>query len=511
MAESSATRSAAAALLQGRLIGDAAHPILLHAGRTLTRGALTELAAQFASDLQDLEGGALVALWLPNGPELLALYLACFQRGLVPMPLAPGLKWPELPQTLRLARPDALVLLAAQAANRAEDVASLAPRIWTLSDETPGMLNPTSARPRPATPALASFASSTSTSSNPTSHTDSEAPCLVLHTSGSTGLPKGVVLPRRALQHILDYRLSHCELGPDSVSVVASCAAQSVGLYQTLALLAAGGQIVLLGSYQIEPLVQAINAHRPSHLILVVSAFDQLLHHPELRTDALSHLRLASAGADRLTSRVQRRFTALTGRTLRSSYGLSESSWALINDGTQPDKALALGYPSPDVAVELRNADGSVVAPGETGEIHIRSPRTLLGYLNDPQLTAEVLRDSWLATGDLAYQDAEGCYWFAGRSKDLIVLSSGDNVSPAEVEDTLRSHPAVAACVVTAQTTTEGALVPWAFVVASQPIAAEALREFLKQRLSDFKIPRGIELVSELPLGLSGKVQRVAR
>jgi long-chain acyl-CoA synthetase len=280
-----------------------------------------------------------------------------------------------------------------------------------------------------------------------------------------------------------------------------------VGLYQSLALLAAGARIVLLDSYDIEPLVQAVNEHHPSHLILVVSAFDQLLHHPQLQPDALRRLCFAAAGADRLTPRVQQRFAALTGTALRASYGLSESSWALVNDGKRADKTLALGRPCPQVSIELRRADGSCVSPGETGEIHIRSPRTLLGYLNDPQLTARVLRDGWLATGDLGYQDADGYYWFAGRSKDLIVLASGDNVSPVEVEEVLRSHPAVNACMVTARAQ-NGSPVPWAFVVANAPITARALHDFLAERLSDFKLPAAIDLVDELPLGPSGKIQR---
>jgi long-chain acyl-CoA synthetase len=117
------------------------------------------------------------------------------------------------------------------------------------------------------------------------------------------------------------------------------------------------------------------------------------------------------------------------------------------------------------------------------------------------------LRDGWLATGDLGYQDADGYYWFAGRSKDLIVLASGDNVSPVEVEEVLRSHPAVNACMVTARAQ-NGSPVPWAFVVANAPITARALHDFLAERLSDFKLPAAIDLVDELPLGPSGKIQR---
>jgi long-chain acyl-CoA synthetase len=409
------------------------------------------------------------------------------------MPLPPGLKWPELQRIMQSARPDALVL--GPSPMPTDSVGQLAPRVWTITAD--GGLQILAATSSPGMPLLAPFQSP---------HPD-ENPCLVLHTSGSSGQPKGVVLPRRALQHILDYRLSYCELQPTSVSVVASCIAQSVGLYQSLALLAAGARIVLLDSYDVEPMVQAVNEHHPSHLILVVSAFEQLLHHPELRPESLQQLRFAAAGADRLTPQLQQRFAALTGAHLRASYGLSESSWALVNDGKRPNKALALGRPSPDISIELRNSDGSAVSPGEAGEIHIRGPRTLLGYLSDPQLTARVLRNGWLATGDLAYQDADGDYWFAGRSKDLIVLASGDNVSPLEVEEALRHHPAVRACMVTARTQ-HGSLVPWAFVVANAPIGPQVLHDFLAERLSDFKLPAAIELVDELPLGLSGKLQR---
>ncbi|HEY6131104.1 MAG TPA: fatty acid--CoA ligase family protein, partial [Halioglobus sp.] len=245
-----------------------------------------------------------------------------------------------------------------------------------------------------------------------------------------------------------------------------------------------------------------------THLILVVSALDQLLHHPKISALSLQNIRFAAVGADRITPRVQQRFTALTKHTLRSRYGLSESSWALVNDGIRADKALALGKPCPGVEIRLLRADGTHASLGEVGQIHVNSPRTMLGYLNNEQATRAVLADGWLATGDLAHQDEDGYYWFAGRSKDLIVLASGDNVSPTEVEKVLCSHPAIAACMVVKRATAGGSEVPWAFVISKQPISFQALRDFLHERLSDFKVPEGIEFVTELPMGLSGKIQR---
>ncbi|HEX2882000.1 MAG TPA: AMP-binding protein, partial [Polyangiaceae bacterium] len=108
------TNPAAAALLQGRLLGDAQRPALLCGGRSWSRADLAKFADRFAAELATLSAGSLVAIWLANGPALLALYLACFARGLVPMPLPPGLKWPELQRSLQSARPSALILGAAQ-------------------------------------------------------------------------------------------------------------------------------------------------------------------------------------------------------------------------------------------------------------------------------------------------------------------------------------------------------------------------------------------------------------
>jgi acyl-coenzyme A synthetase/AMP-(fatty) acid ligase len=135
----------------------------------------------------------------------------------------------------------------------------------------------------------------------------------------------------------------------------------------------------------------------------------------------------------------------------------------------------------------------------------------MLGYLDQPDVSRQVMHQGWLTTGDLAYQDGDDYYWFAGRCKDLIVLASGDNVAPAEVEQVLATHPAVAACMVKGQRQADGSELPHAFVVPSQPVTPQMLRDFLRERLSDFKVPAAIELVRELPVGLSGKVVRTAR
>jgi long-chain acyl-CoA synthetase len=330
---------------------------------------------------------------------------------------------------------------------------------------------------------------------------------LVLHTSGSNGRPKAVVLSRESVDHVVRDRIARARLDRRSVLAVASCLAQTVGLYQGLAALAAGATVVLLGSYDVDPMVETIHRHRPTHLIMVVDAFDRLLHDPRITADSLAGLTFACAGADRVTARVQDRFLALTGRALAVSYGLTESTWALFNPGDRLDKRLALGRAGPDVAVTVRRPTGDEASVGEVGEIHVRSPGTMLGYLGDEEGTREALVDGWLATGDLAHRDAEGWFWFCGRRKNLIVLSSGDNVSPVEVEDAILAHPAVSHCSVVGACAPDGSEVPWAFVTRrDDALSTEDLERFLRERISDFKVPRRIEFVVDRPVGPTGKV-----
>ena len=243
---------------------------------------------------------------------------------------------------------------------------------------------------------------------------------------------------------------------------------------------------------------------------MVVDAFDRLLHHPSITPASFARLAFASVGADRVTARIQHRFLALTGRPLRVSYGLTESSWALINPGDDPVTCLALGRPCPGIAVKLIDSDEREVLAGEVGELCIRSPRTMVGYLHDEALTRSAFtEDGWLRSGDLAYQDVDGCFWFAGRKKHLIVLSSGDNVSPLEVENVILSHPAVSNCAVVGMATPHGSEVPWAAVTRTDETLSEAsLEAFLRERISDYKIPQRIVFVAKIPVGRSGKVHR---
>lgn len=471
---------------------------LIHHGRQFTYQALSDQVDRLAHGLsKQLACGELLAIWMPNGPEIICLYLACLKTGIVPMPLHQGMKGPEVRQILSYARARLLIVSTPLMERLAGDLADTGiERVYAVGS---GAMAPGCHR-------YADLAHGQATSLRV--RTAAEDMAFVLHTSGSEGQPKGVMLSYRNLNHILDFRLGHTRLGPDSISVMASCLTQSVGLHQSLALLAAGGRLVLLDDYDIDQMVSAIHRHRPTHLIMVVNAFDRLLDHPALRADSLAHVRFAAVGADQVTPRVQERYMALTGKPLNVSYGLTESSWALVNLEGRPDKCLALGKPGPGVEIRLVDRHGRETATGETGEILIRSPRTMLGYLHNAELTQQAYVDGWLASGDLAYRDEDGYFWFAGRKKHIIVLSSGDTVSPLEVERAMLGHPAVDQCVVLAAAA-DGSEVPWAYVsVTDASLSETALQAYLRERISDYKVPHRIILVAEMPVGLTGKVRR---
>ena len=171
----------------------------------------------------------------------------------------------------------------------------------------------------------------------------------------------------------------------------------------------------------------------------------------------------------------------------------------------------SIGGPLEGVLLRVVDADGNEVQPGEVGELTVKSPGTTIGYWNNPEATAESLRDGWLYSGDLVTQDAEGYYWFAGRKKELIVRG-GSNISPQEVEAVLYQHPAVAeAGVIGIPDETWGEVVV-AYVARQERVSAtEAeLIEFAKEQIAAHKVPEKVVFLPSLPKSAVGKVQRRA-
>ena len=222
----------------------------------------------------------------------------------------------------------------------------------------------------------------------------------------------------------------------------------------------------------------------------------------------VSSLRTVLAAGDRVPVNLQERFAALFGLPLQEAIAMTESYPLAIN----PKQAIrpgSVGIPRGSIELRIVDVSDKELEDGETGEIVVRSPANCIGYWNDPIATEALLRGGWLHTGDLGTRDADGYFWFEGRKKEIIIYG-GSNISPQEVEEVLYQYPAVfEAGVVGAPDGTYGeTVVAFVSLRNGRGPSEQELREFVRGRLADYKIPERIHFIPELPKGTTGKVHR---
>jgi long-chain acyl-CoA synthetase len=341
---------------------------------------------------------------------------------------------------------------------------------------------------------------------------DPDAPCMQPYTSGSTGRPKGVPLTHRGQIWCADI-VRKCYLFDETeVALVAAPLFHKNAAMTLKAMLLAGGCCVVLPGFDPAQMVRAIDRYKVTYLSGVPAMYRMLLNETaELARCDVSSVRFASAGSAPVTLDLLEDFQRVFRAPIGEGYGLTEGGPdVLLAPRWGINKLGSLGLPLPGCEVELRAADGvTQVAVGEVGELWVRNPGVTPGYHGLPEVTAERIRDGWLATRDLMRRDADGYHYFVGRTDDLINVG-GENVYPKEVEQLLLRHPAVRdVAVLGADHPVKGA-VPVAFVVLTGPGAATAedLTEFFHRTGPHYAYPRVIEFLDELPLAGTGKTDR---
>jgi len=339
---------------------------------------------------------------------------------------------------------------------------------------------------------------------------DAVAPALILYTSGSTGRPKGAVLSHAALRAANEsWAGPVMRLTPDDVVLAALPLAHSFGLNGALlAPLLAGATVVLRERFVAEEALDAISRHRVTVLPAVATMFQKLLDVPALSAAACSTLRLSLSGAAPCSWELAEAWRRRTGVRILRGFGMTELfrpiSYLADDAADWPD---AIGRAVPDVELRVTDDAGEACGAGEVGELWIRSPAAMDGYLRSDPETRAVMREGWFRTGDLARISAAGFVTIVGRKKELI-LRGGYSVVPAEVEAALLAHPAVAeAAVVGIPDAALGEEVA-AFVTLRPDAQAgpDELVAHCRGRLAAFKYPRRVSIMSELPKGATGKV-----
>ena len=349
------------------------------------------------------------------------------------------------------------------------------------------------------------------TGTDPAPHRDPAALALLIYTSGTTGVPKGVMLDHANLDAMNEMGRQGLEVGPDDRCLLILPLFHVNGIVvSVLTPLLVGASVVIAERFNPNTFFQTIESERPTFFSAVPTIYSMLAALPDDVRPDTSSVRFAVCGAAPASAELLTRFEKRFGFPLVEGYGLSEATCgSTINPVSGTRKAGTVGLPFPGQELRLVDASGNEVPEGQAGEVVVRGPNVMRGYLGRPEDTAAVIVDGWLHTGDIGQLDADGYLQLVGRSKEMIIRG-GENIYPKEIEDVLASDPAVLeAAVIGVPDETWGEIVV-AFVQArpDATIDLKELRARCANSLSGYKRPKSIHVLEALPKNAVGKLDK---
>ena len=472
------------------------------AGESLSFEQLDQAAWRVAAGLHErgLGEGSVVALVLPSGFDYAATYLGAARLGAVTAGVNPLLTPAEAAGCLDRLRADLVVVDPSLAHLVAPDAA---PRVEVLEggDGPSGAGGSLRSGGGASEEALAGLAAGP----------DDERPVCVCFTSGSTGAPKAAWFSNRQLRAV-----ARLDTGGDwggGHSLSSTHFAHVAFMTKLPWMLDCGQTSHLLDRWSAGAALELIARHRMAAVVGVAPQIALMVRHPLASELDFSAVRAVVAGGGPSSPELVRTARARFDAPYSIRYSSTESGGiglATALDADDDEACHSVGRPRPGVEAEVRDADGTRLAAGETGELWLRSPTVMSGYWHDPAATADALTDGWLRTGDLAAVDENGLFRLAGRTTDMYIRG-GYNVHPAEVEAVLEAHPKVREVAVVGRPDSVMGETGVAVVAPrdhSTPPTLEELRAFGADSLARHKLPEALELVDALPRNPTGKVDR---
>jgi long-chain acyl-CoA synthetase len=497
-------------------------PCVTSFGTTLTFGKLDELSRSFGAYLQNELGvkkGDRVAMMAPNTLCFVVGMFGIVRAGGVQVNVNPMYSPRELRHQLKDADCETIVIFSGSTPTLAEIIADTAVRnviVFGLDDLVgKGLPSP------PADPRLSETlafmdaleqGAGLELSEPPLDHQDS---IFLQYTGGTTGLSKGAELTHgNMVANIMQMEATDTGQLVDTEETVLT----AIPMYHIYALMVntlyslkrGWHNVLVTDPRDMESFVKIWAAARPTVFTGVNTLYVGLLHTPGFAELDFSNFKVGMGGGAAVQKAVSERWQAVTGSYIKEGYGLSETSPVVtFNPMTETDYRAGIGVPLPGTDVSLRDDEGKEVAVGKPGELCVKGPQVMRGYWRQPDATAEAMtEDGYFKTGDIAVMDEEGYFRIVDRKKDMILVS-GFNVYPNEVEDTVAAMPGVmeSACIgVPSEATGEAVKL---FVVKTDPALDEdQVRAFCREQLAAYKVPKQVVFIDELPKSAVGKILR---
>jgi len=437
--------------------------------------------------------GDRVGLWLKNCPEFIPSFFGIIGAGAVVVPINNFLKPDEVNYILADAGIDVLITDE-----------ELSRHLPALTAARPG-LRVVKAECQVSAPKGFGVRVKCHVSSDEGAHASSLA--VLIYTSGTTGRPKGAMLSHaNLLSNVESCRHVLKTVEGDSLAVLLPLFHSYMLTVGLLLPLLVGGSMVLVKSlHPPHNALQEILARKATVLPAIPQFFRAMVGAP---LPVPLPLRLCVSGAAPLPAQILKEFEDKFHIPLIEGYGLSEASPVVTKnplDGTR--KPGSIGRPIPNVEVSIQDDEGRELGVGETGELCVRGPNVMMGYWNNPEETAKVMRNGWLVTGDIGHRDADGYYYITDRKKDMLLVN-GINVYPREIEEVLYRFPGIKEAAVIGKSDPRRGEQPIAFVALENgaPLNEKALLDFVRQKLADYKVPRKVVVLPALPRNATGKV-----
>ncbi|MGB7860923.1 MAG: benzoate-CoA ligase family protein [Acidimicrobiia bacterium] len=478
--------------LRDRLDEDAGTIALRLDDGNLTFGEVDALATAYAVSLGELgvSRGDRVFIVLPDGPDFVGSLFGVFRLGAVAVMVNPGLTSSSLRAVTESARPAAAVVHERHVGHFEESVGASSVSMLVVGDTK-----------RPS--------STTHVETCPTAPDD---PAVWLFSGGTTGAPKAVVQTHRSLVNTTRlYGQGSLQLtGTDiTLSVPKLYFGYALGSNLLFPFSVAGSSVLFEEHPTPEAVLERIEKHRPTILVNVPSAINQMLAHPHIETCDMSSLRLVTSAGEALPESLYHRWKETVGVELLDGLGTAEMWHVFITNTEGAVRPGTLGRVVPGFEIKACDDDGLEVGPGEVGRLWVRGESLGLGYWESPEQTSESFRGEWFVGGDLVSIDVDGYVTHRGRADDAIKVK-GKWFRPQEVESTLLDHANVKECAVVAVTDETGLARPVAFVVRDGEVSEQELIDWVLKNLEAYKHPRHVYFVDELPQTHLGKIDRAA-